>query len=95
MRHANKVLGTMAAVVAVAVIYFAVYLALVIPRKDGFDPDHWNETGFSMRSVATYRWGGDVSLWLFVPANELDRRMRPKTWEFDPFADLPPGWHGS
>ena len=94
MRHANKLLGAIAAVVGAAILYFAVYLAMVIPHSDGIGPNYTtilDEYEFCFRSTASYRFGGLPLHWFFAPVNEIDRKLRPAVWKFDPFRNMPPG----
>jgi hypothetical protein len=74
------------AVIAIPLLYAGAYLALVIPSKYEIDPAR--QDGLSLWETRDiYRLGGESSERFFWLANELDRRVRPTTWAFDPFSD--------
>jgi hypothetical protein len=87
VRHANKVLEALAVLAAMPLLYVAMYLALVVPIQYEIDPPRTMQPRI-WEALDTYRFGGEWSEWFFWPANEMDRRLRPKTWEFDPFIGL-------
>jgi hypothetical protein len=90
MRHVNKVLAAFAVVAAILLLYACAYLALVVPVLDEIDPSRMMQPQ-TWAAREAYRFGGEWSERFFWPANEIDRKLRPKTWEFDPFAGMPAG----
>ena len=95
MATANKWAGISIIGIAVLLLLYALsYLALV-----QIEVRQTVVTGMPATwSMLTYRFGGDGVEQFFDPINQLDRRLRPKTWEavnppyslMEDFEDLEP-----
>lgn len=82
MRHANKILAAM--VVAVALAYVGLYYATVEYAELEFRIADSGSKIPTFKPEATYRFGGRAAQLIFCPIHELDRRLRPWTWDEAP-----------
>jgi len=77
MRHANKVLGVMVAVLVGAALYAAAYLADMELSYD-LTPTYGNVP--MLQPVPDYRIGGSFAEMVFTPAHRVDVWLRPDMW---------------
>ena len=71
-------------ILAILVLYVASYLALVVPEAFGRIPvnNSPEETWILINNpLDHYRWGGMRAAWFFYPLEQVDRRLRPKSWK--------------
>ena len=67
-----------AVLLLVPVLYVGSYFALVVPQ--GIYP-----VGDPFAPTMYYRFGNGIAQRLYWPLERIDRRLRPKAWEIDPF----------
>jgi hypothetical protein len=82
MRHVNKVLLLLIVLVAVPLLYFAAHMSsmTVVVRTKGLTYESVRPQEY-MVFGPEYRFGGLMSELFFLPANWLDRKIRPGFWQ--------------
>lgn len=74
---------------ALLVLYFSAYTALLNPKKMGFCS--LGSTGSPWCRIPNYRWNSRVIERLFSPAHRVDRMLRPNYWfGIDPLRGFQP-----
>jgi hypothetical protein len=92
LRWRAGVWGNAGCWLALLVLYFSAYVALLNPQKMGFCS--LGSTGSPWWRIPNYRWNSRVIDHLFSPANRVDRMLRPKYWVgIDPSQGFQPDPH--
>jgi hypothetical protein len=76
--HPIRLRDALTAVLVLVLLYVAAYYMLLTPVHFAF----FSGGGGGTVRIPWYRFGGQIAKVIFEPAYELDRRLRPRYWEW-------------